>query len=140
MWDLVLKALSGALGGGLLGILGQFLVGWMETRRLDAESARRIAEMRAMADIKTEEAKWTAFTAAQTAAKPSGTEPAWCAAVITLTRPVLTVLLVGFAMYVYSTATNDVRAEMTNETLACCFGAVWFWFGNRYQARISARR
>lgn len=140
MIDLIIKLATGALGGGLLGIASQFLVGWMETRRLDAESARKIAEMKALAEIKAEESAWQAFSAAQGAARPAGNEPGWCAAVLTLTRPALTVLLVAFACYVYSTATPAVRAEMTTETTACCFGAVWFWFGSRYQSKLGSKR
>lgn len=130
--DLILNA----AGGGLFGILGQFLVGWMETRRLDAESARKIAEMKALAEMKAEESAWNAFTAAQQAAAPVETAPRWCNAVLTLTRPALTLLLLAFAAYVYSTATPATRAEMTGETTACAFGAVWFWFGSRYQSRL----
>jgi len=134
--DLILNA----AGGGLLGIAGQFLVGWMETRRLDAESRRRIAEAQALSQLKLEEANANAFAAAQTAAAaPAERSPAWCAAVLTLTRPALTLLLLAFAAYVYSTATPEVRAEMTGETTACAFGAVWFWFGSRYQSRLRSK-
>lgn len=140
MIDLVAKLLSGALGGGLLGIAGQFLVGWMETRRLDSESRRKIAELKALAEIKAEESAWTAFTAAQEATKAPENVPAWCAAVLTLTRPALTLCLLAFAIYVYATAAPAVRADMTVETTACAFGAVWFWFGSRYQSRIAAKR
>lgn len=137
MWDLVVKAIGGAFGGGLLGIVGQFAVGWMETKRLDAESKRRIAELQAMRDLKITEGELRAFDSAQNAAGNSSVgAPAWCAAVLTLTRPVLTLLLVLFAACVYFSATPEVRAGMTDETTACAFGAVWFWFGSRYQSRL----
>lgn len=139
MFELIGKLLSGAVGGGLLGIAGQFLVAWMETRRLDAESRRRISEMRALAEMKAEESAWGAFAAAQTAAQPPQNVPPWCAAVITLTRPALTLLLLCFAVYVYSTATPQVRGDMTTEIVACAFGAVWFWFGSRYQSRLAQK-
>jgi hypothetical protein len=137
MWDLIVKLVGGSLGGGLLGILGQFAVGWMETKRLDAESRRRISEMEAMRNMKIAEGELRAFDSAQNAAgNASAGAPGWCAAVITLTRPVLTFLLLCFAVYVYATAAPEVRAGMTDETTACAFGAVWFWFGSRYQARL----
>ena len=134
-FDLLLNA----AGGGLLGIVGQLAVGWFEIKRADAESRRRIAEMEALSKIRVEEAAMRAFEASQSAGKPSGNEPGWAAAVLTLARPVLTLLLVGFAVYVYSSASGEVRSDMTGEITACAFGAVWWWFGSRYQARIKSR-
>jgi hypothetical protein len=132
----ILELIFNAASGGLVGILGQFLVGWMESRRLDADSRRKIAEIQAIAAAKADEAALQAFTAAQNAAAPAENAPAWCAAVLTLVRPALTLLLLSFAVFVYYTATPAVRADITGETLACAFGAVWFWFGSRYQSRL----
>lgn len=135
----ILDLLANFAGGGLLGIVGQFAVGWLDVWRADKESARRIAEMRALADIKTEEGKQAAFAAAQAAESSTATAGhAWPAveAVKTLWRPFLTLLLLCFLAYVYATATETVRADITGELTACSLGAIWFWFGTRYAAAI----
>lgn len=37
-----------------------------------------------------------------------------------------------FLAYVYTTATETVRADITGELTACALGSIWFWFGTRY--------
>ena len=136
----VLSFLSSIASGGVLGLLGQGLVGWLEIYRADKESARKIAEMRALAEIKTEEAAWHAFAASQKASEPPANVPAWCAAIITLFRPFLTLLFFGLAAYAYATSPADLRAGMVSEVNACAFGLAYWWFGSRYQQRISAKK
>lgn len=133
-----LDLLINAAGGGLLGIVGQLAVGWFEIKRADAESRRRIAELEAASKIRVEEAQWRAFEKSQDAGRLFGNEPGWAAAVLTLARPFLTLLLVCFVVYVYATAAGEVKADMSGEITACGFGAVWWWFGSRYQGRTRA--
>jgi hypothetical protein len=134
----ILDIVTNFAGGGLLGIVGQFAVGWLEVWRADKESARKIAEMKALAEIKTEEVKQAAFAAAQAAEQSTNTGHGWLwvEAVKTLWRPFLTLLLLGFLVYVYSTANEYVRGEITGELTACALGAIWFWFGTRYAAAL----
>lgn len=134
----ILDALSSFAGGGLLGIVGQFAVGWLDVWRADKESARKISEMKALAEIKTEEGKQVAFAAAQAAEQSTNTGHGWLwvEAVKTLWRPFLTLLLLCFLAYVYGTATETVRSDITGELTACSLGAIWFWFGTRYAAAI----
>lgn len=132
--------LSSVASGGVLGLLGQGLVGWLEIYRADKESARKIAEMRALAEIKTEEAAWNAFAASQKASEAPANVPAWCAAIITLFRPALTLLFFGLAAYAFATASADVRASMISEVNACAFGLAYWWFGSRYQSRLRSTK
>lgn len=136
IWDLIGKALSGIAGGGLLGLAGQALVGWLEMKRLDADSRRRIAEAQAFADIKSEESAWTAFAASQKASEVPVNVPAWCAAIITLFRPFLTLLFFCLAWYAFGSVSEADRANVVSEVFACAFGLAYWWFGSRYQARL----
>lgn len=135
----LLSILGNVASGGLLGILGQVAVGFLETWRADKESKRKIEEMKALSSIRVEESTWAAFGEAQKSAAAPDNAPPWAAAVITLTRPALTLLLVLFAAYVYISAVPEVRADMSGEITACAFGAVWFWFGSRYQSRVRSK-
>ena len=135
----ILGLLSSVASGGLLGLLGQGLVGWLEIYRADKESARKIAEMRALAEIKVEEAAWAAFAASQKASEAPANVPPWCAAIITLFRPFLTLLFFGLAAYAFATSGPAARESMLSEVNACAFGLAYWWFGSRYQKRISSK-
>lgn len=134
-----LSLLSSVASGGLLGLVGQGLVGWLEIYRADKESARKIAEMRALADIRVEEAAWNAFAASQKAGEAPANVPPWCAAVITLFRPFLTLLFFGLAAYAFATAAPAAREGMLAEVNACAFGLAYWWFGSRYQSRLAEK-
>lgn len=124
----------------MLGLIGQGLVGWLEIYRADKESSRKIAEMRALAEIKTEEAAWHAFAASQKASEPPANVPPWCAAIITLFRPFLTLLFFGLAAYAFATAAPAARDSMLTEINACAFGLAYWWFGSRYQSRVRSSK
>lgn len=132
----ILDLLANAAGGGLLGLVSQVGLGWFEVWRADKESARKISEMKALAEIKVEEGKQAAFVAAQDAERSTAGGYIWAETVKTLWRPFLTLLLLCFLGYVFATSTAEVRADMTGELTACALGAVWFWFGTRYAAGL----
>lgn len=131
--------LTGAASGGLLGIVGQFGVGLLEEFRATRESQRKIAEMKALAEIREGEAAWKAFEASQAASRPPESVSPWCANVITLFRPGLTLLFFGLAGYAFAVSPDSTRAEYVSEINACAFGLAYWWFGSRYQQRISKR-
>lgn len=136
----ILGILTSAASGGILGLVGQGLVGWLEIYRADRESARKIAEMKALAEIKVEETAWQAFAASQKASEPPANVPPWCAAIITLFRPFLTLLFFGLAAYAFATSAPAARDAMLSEVNACAFGLAYWWFGSRYQQRLSAKK
>lgn len=130
------SAIANMATGGLVGIIGQLGVCALEEWRAGRESARKIAEMKALAEIKAEEAAWNAFAASQKASEAPANVPAWCAATITLFRPGLTLLFFGLAAYAFAVATDATRAETLGEINSCAFGLAYWWFGSRYQARL----
>lgn len=132
----ILDMLINAAGGGLLGLVSQLGLGWFEVWRADKESARKIAEMQALSQIKVEEGRQVAFAAAQHAEAQSTGGYVWAETIKTLWRPFLTLLLLSFLAYVFATSTPEIRADMTGELTACALGAVWFWFGTRYAAGL----
>lgn len=128
--------LAGAASGGLLGILGQVGVGALEEFRAGREHKRKLEEMKALQEIKVEDAAWRAFEASQAASKVPDNVSPWCANAITLFRPSLTVLFFGLAATAYFNAPDNVRADTVSEINACAFGLAYWWFGSRYQARL----
>lgn len=136
----LLELLSNFAGGGLLGLISQLGLGWFETWRADKESARKIAEMEALARIKVEEAAMHAFGNAQTAEATTRGGSQWAENIKTLWRPFLTLLLLVFLAVVFVMASPEVRADLSGELTACALGAVWFWFGTRYVSGLRAPR
>jgi hypothetical protein len=84
-----------------------------------------------MATIAADAAAWAAFTASQQAATvPSNVAP-WCANVITLFRPFITITLVGVATVVYFHSAGPERAPMVEQINFAAFNCVGWWFGDR---------
>jgi hypothetical protein len=131
-----LSILTGAASGGLLGLVGQLGVGALEEFRAGREHSRKLAEMRALQEMKVEDSAWRAFEASQAASKVPDNVSPWCANTITLVRPGLTVLFFGLAATAYFNAPDTVRADTLSEINACAFGLAYWWFGSRYQARL----
>lgn len=140
-----LMALFGP-AGGIAGLLGGALSQWLKTRALREQRAHERAmlelQMRA-AEQETEneiqiaesEGRWAAFAASQrgdavTAAASTST---WVADVRSLTRPVLTFLLVGLSAAVAWIYRDSAAVEdyVTTAILFMTTTAVGWWFGER---------
>jgi hypothetical protein len=127
----VLDLVSNALGGGALGVLLRIGNGCFEEFKATRDHARKLEEAKVMATIAADAAAWTAFTASQQAATvPSNVSP-WCANVITLFRPFITLTLVVIATAVYFRSAGLDRAPMVDQINFAAFSAVGWWFGDR---------
>jgi hypothetical protein len=135
-----MTALLSLLTSGGLGFLGTIAQGWFEVWRAGKESERRIAEMRALSEMREQEAAWNAFTAAQNAeaATNTGHSWPWVEAVKTLWRPFLTLLLLGVLAWYMAKASDTVFASCMEDLKFCAFNAIGFWFGSRFAAQVRA--
>lgn len=127
--------LFNAAGGGVLGSALHLATDWVDTRN-------KIALMKAQSQLVEQSEAWKAFGAAQQSAAPftvPTNAPAWASAAYTCvaclkdaTRPLLTWGLMAVLVYVYRTATPELRATITPEITFGAFTALMFWFGSRY--------
>ena len=127
----ILDLASSALGGGALGVILRIGNGFFEEFKAGRDHARKLEEEKTMATIAADAAAWAAFTASQQAATvPSNVAP-WCANVITLFRPFITLTLVGVATVVYFHSVGSERTPMAEQVNFAAFNAVGWWFGDR---------
>ena len=127
----ILDLASSALGGGALGVILRIGNGFFEEFKAGRDHARKLEEAKTMATIAADAAAWAAFTASQQAATvPSNVAP-WCANVITLFRPFITLTLVGVATVVYFHSVGSERTPMAEQVNFAAFNAVGWWFGDR---------
>ena len=127
----ILDLASNALGGGALGIVLRISNGLFEEFRAGRDHARKLEEAKVLAGIAADAAAWTAFTASQQAATvPSNVSP-WCANIITLFRPFITLTLVVVATAVYFRSTGLDRAPTVDQLNFAAFNCVGWWFGDR---------
>lgn len=122
---------SNALGGGALGVLLRIGNGLFEEFRSTRDHARKLEEAKAMATIAADAAAWAAFTASQQAATVPANVSPWCANIITLFRPFITLALVVIATAVYFRSAGLDRAPMTEQINFAAFNCVGWWFGDR---------
>ena len=127
----MLDLLTNALGGGALGVLLRIGNGFFEIYKAGQDHKRKLEEAKAMAEIASDKAKWDAFTASQQAATPSANISPWAANVITLFRPVITLLLLVLVTIVFFRVTAGEQAEMIDEIQFCAFNCIGWWFGDR---------
>ena len=127
----MLDLLTNALGGGALGVLLRIGNGFFENYKAGQDHKRKLEEAKAMAEIASDKAKWDAFTASQQAAIPSANISPWAANVITLFRPVITLLLLVLVTIVFFRVTAGEQAEMIDEIQFCAFNCIGWWFGDR---------
>ena len=132
----MLDLLTNALGGGALGVLLRIGNGFFETWRADKESKLRVEEAKAMAAIAADKAAWDAFTASQNASVAPSSTPDWAAAVITLFRPAITLLLLLLVAVVFFQVTQTEQAGMISEIQFAAFNAIGWWFGDRMAVRM----
>ena len=127
----LLDLASSALGGGALGVILRIGNGFFEEFKAGRDHARKLEEAKTMATIAADAAAWAAFTASQQAATvPSNVAP-WCANIITLFRPFITLTLVGVATVVYFHSVGSERTPMAEQVNFAAFNAVGWWFGDR---------
>ena len=127
----ILDLLGNALGGGALGVILRIGNGFFEEYKAGKDHARKLEEAKTMATIAADAAAWAAFTASQQAATvPSNVSP-WCANVITMFRPFITLTLVVIATVVYFHSVGPERTPMAEQVNFAAFNAVGWWFGDR---------
>jgi hypothetical protein len=127
----MLDLLTNALGGGALGVLLRIGNGFFENYKAGQDHKRKLEEAKAMAEIASDKAKWDAFTASQQAATPPANTSAWAANLITLFRPLITLLLLVLVTIVFFRVTELEQAEMIDEIQFCAFNCIGWWFGDR---------
>ncbi|MEM6492134.1 MAG: hypothetical protein AAF684_09595 [Pseudomonadota bacterium] len=141
-----LMALFGP-AGGLAGLLGGALSQWLKTRALREQRAHERAmlelQMRAAEqetenalEIAESEGRWAAMErsySAAAAADASRSTSTWVADVRSLTRPVLTFVLVGLSAGVAWVYRDSAAVEdyVTTAILFMTTTAVGWWFGER---------
>ena len=155
--------LSTVLSGGLTGILGtalSALFGWlkqrdahkreMQLRKLDlvimqreAELAERVAAVEAEREETAEEYATLRASYAESATRMSDGGSRWLVVVDVvrgLTRPGLTVLLVGLtgAIY-YATEDAGIEERVVASVLYITTAAVLWWFGSRQVEKAMAK-
>jgi hypothetical protein len=127
----MLDLITNALGGGALGVLLRIGNGFFENYKAGQDHKRKLEEAKAMAEIASDKAKWDAFTASQQAATPPANTSAWAANLITLFRPLITLLLLILVTIVFFRVTASEQAEMIDEIQFCAFNCIGWWFGDR---------
>jgi hypothetical protein len=127
----MLELLTNALGGGALGVLLRIGNGFFEEFRAGKEHARKLEEAKVMAGIAADKAAWDAFTASQQQATPPNNTPGWAAAILTLFRPFITLLLIIIVAIVFFNVTGQKQTDMVDEFQFAAFNCVGWWFGDR---------
>lgn len=127
-----MKILDLLFSGGVMGGVLTIAQGFFAEFQKDKESKRRLAEVAAVAASAEKKAAWDAFAVSQGQDSAGHGVSAWVNDIRALMRPILTVLLVGFVIYVYATATAELRAGLSDEITFAGFTAVFWWFGSRF--------
>lgn len=128
----LLSLLASPVLGTLFGQLGtaasMFISEWKE----DKASARRINELKAVAEVKVEETAWTVFGKAVDATAPNANLSPWVNNTQAMVRVVLTGGFLVLIFVVWYTSEAAQRAEITEPLLTMAFTAISFWFGERF--------
>lgn len=143
----IIAFLTSAVGGSLLGALGQAATQLMETWRANQESKRKIEEMKALAAIKVEETSWAAFQESMKSRSSSFTMPAnatpaqnWIfvvvEAIVRLVNPMLTLAAIIILFNFYHTLDTGAQREFFPEVAAFSFAVCYWWIGQRYQGKL----
>ena len=132
----MLEWLTSVLGGGAAGVLLRIGNGFFEEFRAGREHSRKLEEAKVMAGIAADKAAWDAFTASQNASVVPSSTPGWAAAVITLFRPAITLLLLLLVALVFFKVSQSEQAGMISEIQFAAFNAIGWWFGDRMAVRM----
>ena len=127
----ILDLVSNALGGGALGVVLRIGNGFFEEFKAGRDHTRKLEEAKVMSGIAADAAAWTAFTESQKAAiVPSNVSP-WCANVITLFRPFITITLIIIATVIYFNSVGPERTPILEQINFAALNCVGWWFGDR---------
>ncbi|MFC3228800.1 hypothetical protein ACFOGJ_16265 [Marinibaculum pumilum] len=146
----MLEMLFSALFGGATGLIGTVIgkvFGWLELREkrknMVIEQAHELALFDRQASLRRSEMENEAAiadTAAWQAGRvesyrhdmAAGETYKWVASIIRLTRPVLTLLLIGLTAYVFIRVGDlGIQADITAQIVYLASMAVAWWFGDR---------
>ena len=97
----------------------------------DMETGEMRPKAKAMAAIAADKAAWDAFTASQQQATPPASTPGWAAAILTLFRPFITLLLLIITAVIFFQVTGQEQADMVDEFQFAAMNCVGWWFGDR---------
>lgn len=142
---------SSAVGGALLGEVGKWATGWLEMKKADADSKRKIAELKAMSEIKVTEEQWKTFRESLSQGNSEYTVPAglsgWALTVVsfvllgvhTCVKMVRVALVIWAAIFMYrlwrETPEGPDKTYLLYELTAIAFAVIYWWIGERYQRR-----
>lgn len=127
----MLELITNALGGGALGVLMRIGNGFFENYKAAQEHKRRLEEAKVMSEIAANKSAWDAFTASQHAAIPPANVSPWAANIITLFRPIITLLLLVLVSIVFFRVSATEQATMVEQIQFCAFNSIGWWFGDR---------
>ena len=127
----MLELITNALGGGALGVLMRIGNGFFENYKAGQEHKRRLEEAKVMSEISANKSAWDAFTASQHAAIPPANVSPWAANIITLFRPIITLLLLVLVSIVFFRVSATEQATMVEQIQFCAFNSIGWWFGDR---------
>lgn len=148
MADLIDVAASAA-GGGLFGLFGTALgrlAGFFERRQTIAHEERRwqhevsllqlqqsaaVQETEAELAIAQTEGSWAGLEASLNAEAAIAASYRWVDAVRVLTRPILTLLLWGITLAIWSSADVASQSSITQTATFAATAATLWWFGDR---------
>lgn len=139
--------LTSAVGGSILGGLGQAATQALEVWRANQESKRKIEEMKVLATIKVEEQSIAAFQESLKSRNGSFTMPQnattgmnWVfvlvEAVVRLMNPILTVAAIVILWDFYHKLDSGAQKEFYPEIAAFSFAVCYWWIGQRYQGKL----
>ena len=131
----VLDLISSSLGGGALGVVLRIGNGLFEEFKATRDHSRKLEEAKVMAGIAADAAAWTAFTASQQAAVVPANVSPWCANVITLFRPFITLTLIAVATLIYFHSAGAERTPVLEQINLAALNCVGWWFGDRMAKR-----
>ena len=127
----MLELITNALGGGALGVLMRIGNGFFENYKAAQEHKRRLEEAKVMSEIAANKSAWDAFIASQHAAIPPANVSPWAANIITLFRPIITLLLLVLVSIVFFRVSDTEQATMVEQIQFCAFNSIGWWFGDR---------
>jgi hypothetical protein len=134
--------LGNVASGGLLGLLGNALTFGMKYFTNKQEFAMRkemltleaqVAQSKTAGDIAVarEQGAAAGFAGAQQAEASIGKSYKWVEAVRSLTRPSLTVILIGLTSVIYFNTDDVTQSYIAQNIVTIAVAAVMFWFGSR---------